>query len=124
MEIYRDRLILYGCGDFLNDYEGIKGHEEYRDDLAVMYFADIDPSKGDLAGLEMVPLQIRRFSLARPSADDASWLARALDNESRKFGCEVLSGSDGRLRLRVIGTGAPEPVGLRPLSGRSRRRGS
>jgi len=26
IEIYRNRLILYGCGDFLNDYEGIKGY--------------------------------------------------------------------------------------------------
>jgi poly-gamma-glutamate capsule biosynthesis protein CapA/YwtB (metallophosphatase superfamily) len=30
IEGYRDRLILYGCGDFLNDYEGIKGYEEFR----------------------------------------------------------------------------------------------
>nr|WP_298377384.1 CapA family protein [uncultured Bradyrhizobium sp.] len=36
IEIYRDRLILYGCGDFLNDYEGIRGYERYRDDLVLM----------------------------------------------------------------------------------------
>ena len=30
IEVYRDRLILYGCGDFLNDYEGIKGYEELK----------------------------------------------------------------------------------------------
>src|SRR5262249_7836262 len=35
IEIYRNRLILYGCGDFLNDYEGIRGYERYRDDLAL-----------------------------------------------------------------------------------------
>lgn len=23
IEVYRDKLILYGCGDFINDYEGI-----------------------------------------------------------------------------------------------------
>ena len=33
LEIYKGRLILYGCGDFLNDYEGISGEEEYRSDL-------------------------------------------------------------------------------------------
>jgi poly-gamma-glutamate capsule biosynthesis protein CapA/YwtB (metallophosphatase superfamily) len=27
IEICRDRLILYGCGDFLNDYGGIRGYE-------------------------------------------------------------------------------------------------
>lgn len=43
IEIYKNRLILYGCGGFLNDYEGILGHEDFRGDLAVMYFADFDP---------------------------------------------------------------------------------
>ncbi|MGH1571072.1 CapA family protein [Methylobacterium sp. P31] len=38
IEVYRGKLILYGCGDFLNDYEGIVGHEEFRGDLTLMYF--------------------------------------------------------------------------------------
>src|SRR5439155_18655835 len=42
IEVYRDRPILYGCGDLLNDYEGIRGHEEYRDDLALLYFVELD----------------------------------------------------------------------------------
>src|SRR5581483_9103789 len=28
LEIYRGRLILYGCGDFITDYEGIEGYEQ------------------------------------------------------------------------------------------------
>ena len=28
-EVYRDKLILYGCGDFLNDYEGIGGYQPF-----------------------------------------------------------------------------------------------
>ncbi|MGZ3559670.1 MAG: CapA family protein, partial [Thermodesulfobacteriota bacterium] len=51
IEVYRDRLILYGCGDFLNDYEGIGGNEYYRADLGLMYFASIDPSTGRLIQL-------------------------------------------------------------------------
>ena len=46
------RLILYGCGDFLNDYEGIRGYEDFRSDLALMYFADIEPATGNLAALD------------------------------------------------------------------------
>ena len=30
---------LMPAGDFINDYEGIHGHEQYRGDLALMYFA-------------------------------------------------------------------------------------
>ena len=29
IEVYRGKLILYGCGDFLNDYEGISGYGEF-----------------------------------------------------------------------------------------------
>jgi len=36
IEVHRERLILYGCGDFLNDYEGIRGYERYRGDLTLM----------------------------------------------------------------------------------------
>lgn len=72
IEVYRNRPILYGCGDFLNDYEGIEGYEEYRGDLVAMYFAELEPS-GTLAALEMVPLQIRNFRLVRPSEEDIRW---------------------------------------------------
>ncbi|WP_249150945.1 CapA family protein [Bradyrhizobium japonicum] len=59
IEVYRDRLILYGCGDFLNDYEGIRGYERYRDDLVLMYFADLDLSNGDLHALKLFPCGLR-----------------------------------------------------------------
>ncbi len=88
IEVYRDRLILYGCGDFLNDYEGIRGYEQFRGDLVLMYFADIAPA-GTLAALESVPLQIRNFQLVRPSEDDIGWMRRTLDRECRRFGVAV-----------------------------------
>ena len=44
--LYRDKLILYGCGDFLSDYEGIRGHEQYRGDLPLMYFPYLEAATG------------------------------------------------------------------------------
>jgi poly-gamma-glutamate capsule biosynthesis protein CapA/YwtB (metallophosphatase superfamily) len=99
IEVYRGRLILYGCGDFLNDYEGISGYEKYRDDLVLMYFADIDPA-GTLAALEIVPLQIRKFQLVYPSKDDICWMQHTLDRESRIFDASVEMRSEGHLALR------------------------
>ncbi|MFD2270191.1 CapA family protein [Undibacterium arcticum] len=46
IEVYHGRPILYGCGDFLNDYEGIGGYEAYRSDLALMYFPTLDAATG------------------------------------------------------------------------------
>lgn len=99
IEVYRDRLILYGCGDFLNDYEGISGYEAYRDDLAVMYFADIDAASRNLAGLDLVPLQIRHFRLNHPSDADVAWIGHTLDRESRPFGVRIERVGESRLSL-------------------------
>jgi poly-gamma-glutamate capsule biosynthesis protein CapA/YwtB (metallophosphatase superfamily) len=98
IEVYRDRLILYGCGDFLNDYEGIGGYEEFRGDLVLMYFADLEPT-GSLATVDVIPLQIRRFHLVRPSDQDVARMQQTLDRESRPFGVSVTAGSGGRLSL-------------------------
>jgi len=96
IEVHRERLILYGCGDFLNDYEGIKGYEEYRGDLVLMIFADVE-SGGRLAALEIVPLQIRNFHLVRPSGEDVRWMQQTLDRQSRKFASAIALNSDGGL---------------------------
>jgi poly-gamma-glutamate capsule biosynthesis protein CapA/YwtB (metallophosphatase superfamily) len=99
IEVYRNRLVLYGCGDFLNDYEGIGGYEAYRGDLPVMYFADIDTTDRNLVALDIVPLQIRQFRLVRPGDRDIDWIAQTLDRECRQFGARVKRVSDERLSL-------------------------
>ena len=74
IEVHRGKLILYGCGDFLNDYEGIRGHERFRADLTLMYFPALDPRSGDLRELRLVPMRIHRFRLERAASQDAAWL--------------------------------------------------
>ncbi len=89
VEVYHNRLILYGCGDFLNDYEGIRGYERYRDDLALMYFADLELGNRILQALKIVPLHIKRFRLSRASSRDVTFVQQTLDRESRQFGTRV-----------------------------------
>ena len=78
---YPHKPILYGCGDFLNDYEGISGHAEFRDDLVLMYFISMDQSSGSLVGMRMTPLQIKNFKLNRASSADVLWLKDTLNRE-------------------------------------------
>jgi poly-gamma-glutamate synthesis protein (capsule biosynthesis protein) len=99
IEVYRQRLILYGCGDFLTDYEGIHGHEEFRGDLGLMCFASIDPSTGKLAGLQMTPTQMHRMQIRRAAAADARWLADVLNREGEIFNTRVEMNVVGRLTL-------------------------
>ncbi len=99
IEIYRDRPIIYGCGDFLNDYEGIGGHEMYRGDLPLMYLLDVDAASGRLARFEMMPMRIRHFRLQRASPAEARWLRDTLHREGQGLGTRVVPGADNSLRL-------------------------
>lgn len=98
MEIYRDRLILFGAGDFVNDYEGIGGREQFRGDLTLMYFPELDAA-GRLLRLRMTPMRIRRFRLGHPPPEDVRWVAERMDRECRKLGARVVLDADGRLEL-------------------------
>jgi poly-gamma-glutamate capsule biosynthesis protein CapA/YwtB (metallophosphatase superfamily) len=100
IEVYKDKLILYGCGDFLNDYEGISGYEEFRADLSLMYFATVDPSTGKLLGLQMTPTQIKRFKVNLASNVDTLWLKDTLNKEGTTFGTKVKVIGDNRLTLQ------------------------
>ena len=100
IEVYRGRPIIYGCGDLVNDYEGIGGREEYRAELSLMYFVCIDTGSGELTRLQMIPMRMRRFRLNRASAGEAEWMAATLDRESRRFGSRVELEPDGALGLK------------------------
>ena len=100
IEVYRERPILYGCGDFLNDYEGISGHEEFKSDRVLAYFARMDPKTGTMVDLSLIPFQIRRFSLRRGSRADAEWLGDTLTREGRSVGTSVEVSEDDSLLVR------------------------
>ncbi|MFC0551624.1 CapA family protein [Planotetraspora thailandica] len=89
IEVYRDKLILYGCGDFIDDYEGIAGYEEYRDDLRLMYFASLQPRSGNLTDLRIVPMQARQMRLRHAVPADRAWLRGVVDRVSRSFGTRI-----------------------------------
>jgi poly-gamma-glutamate synthesis protein (capsule biosynthesis protein) len=99
VELFRGRLIIHGCGDLLNDYEGIGGHEDFRPDLVLAWFADLDPDTGRLAALEMAPFRIAAFRLQAASEDERAWLAARMDRECRRLGARVARAPGGGLRL-------------------------
>lgn len=100
MEVYQERLILYGCGDFINDYEGIEGHEFFRPELSLMYFPVLDPETGRLQSLTMVPMEIRRFQLHRATEEQSRWLADRLTDKSASLGTSVVRVENGFFELK------------------------
>jgi poly-gamma-glutamate synthesis protein (capsule biosynthesis protein) len=85
VEIYGGKLILYGCGDFITDYEGISGYEEYRPDLSLMYLPCVSPVTGQLQSCKIVPYKMNRFQLKHVASDDVQWIQRTLNRESKKY---------------------------------------
>lgn len=101
IEVYNHRLVLYGCGDFINDYEGIQGYDQYRDDLGLMYFPRLLTGTGELVGMEMVPTRLRRFQVHKSAPEEAEWLLNVLNHEGERLGTRFDIAQAGRLRLLV-----------------------
>ena len=82
-ERYRKRLILYGCGDFINDYEGIGGYEEYFPEFATAFFVELD-AEGAVRSVRLYPFRIIRMRLnALASEGDAARFRKLLAAAAR-----------------------------------------
>lgn len=68
---------------------GIRGYEQFRSELVLMYFPTLERASGRLLELAMVPLVICNFRLNRPSAAQAEVIWSILDHECRRFGRAV-----------------------------------
>ncbi len=97
IEVYRGRLILYGAGDLINDYEGIGGYEEFRAELALIYLPNLAKS-GAFESMLLAPMRMARFRLNRATPEETDWLRRLLERESR--GVQFEATDDGLIVVR------------------------
>jgi poly-gamma-glutamate capsule biosynthesis protein CapA/YwtB (metallophosphatase superfamily) len=100
IEVFKERLLLYGCGDFITDYEGISGYEMFRGDLALMYLIELDSRNCELIAVRLVPMQMRRFRLQRASTGDAEWLCNLLNQLGKPFSTGATLEKDNSLILK------------------------
>ncbi len=103
IEVYKERPILYGCGDLLSDYEGITGQEQFRGELGLMYFLSLEPTTGRLQRFEMTPTRLRKLRINRALREEAQWLVNVLNREGRPLGTRAILGEDLRLALQWSG---------------------
>ena len=100
IEVHRGKLILYGCGDFLNDYEGIGGYEVFRPELGCAYLPELDPRDGHLLRLALLPTRIDRFRVNLATPGERLWLLETFNRECRAYGTRCVEQRDGSLELR------------------------
>lgn len=103
IEVHRGKAILYGCGDLINDYEGIGGYESYRPELCLMYFPALAAGSGELLDMTLVPMRMRRFRLQKASAGECAWLRTRMDRECARWAVRVVPAEDGALALQWPG---------------------
>lgn len=101
IEWYRGKIILYGCGDFITDYEGIGGNELFHSWLSPMYFVTLDPVSRQPRSVEIDVMRLRQFRLVGASGDDRRWLRNVLNESGAEFAsfvdgnnCSLVSGPD------------------------------
>jgi poly-gamma-glutamate synthesis protein (capsule biosynthesis protein) len=99
IEVFKSRLILYGCGDFITDYEGISGYEAFRGDLALMHLVELESTIGEVINARLIPMQMRRFRLERTSAADAKWMCNLMSELGGQFGTLARLAEDYSLTL-------------------------
>ena len=90
VEIYKDKLIIYGCGDFVDDYALTP---EYRNDLSAVWRLNVieDNLKLELDKLEIFPTRINAFQAQRLTATEADfiWFQEKLRTLCRELGTTV-----------------------------------
>lgn len=74
MEVYHGKLILYGTGDMINDYEGFEnpGEEKYNR-LGGIFVADFNTATANLEQLRIVPTFMNRLRLERYTPTSKIW---------------------------------------------------
>ena len=82
IETYKGKLIIYGAGDFINDYEGIEGYEEFRGDLVLGYIVEIEKNN-KIKGLTLLPFRIKNFRLNLMNEEEIDWALNVLKRESK-----------------------------------------
>lgn len=86
IEVYHGQPILYGCGDLINDYEGISGYEEFRADLSFLYFMELDVQTKRLIGLRLIPTRMHRFQISSPTQEQSDWLLARYQQQGQLTG--------------------------------------
>ncbi|KAJ3035210.1 hypothetical protein HDV00_004247 [Rhizophlyctis rosea] len=102
VEFYQDGVILYGCGDFIDDYAV---DAEYRNDLGCVWRVVVEPGQGvggrsKVMRVEAVPTVIKGFRVyeAGVGGSDWRWVVEKVRGLSGEFGTKSRV-EDGKIML-------------------------
>ena len=100
LEVYRGRLILYGCGDLINDYEGITAMGRLDPSAVCLYFVQLSRASGEVQQVEIVPMQLRRLQLRHAQAAARRGLQSLFESAGPRWSTHLQAQEDGSWQLR------------------------
>lgn len=113
VEKYHGKLIIYGCGDFVDDYAF---HERYRNDLGAVWRVIVKEGGGDAGGdgrplkldrLEIFPTRVEKFRamLLEKEDEDHDLVKSRIETLSRELDTEVREelGEQGQIIVDLDG---------------------
>jgi poly-gamma-glutamate capsule biosynthesis protein CapA/YwtB (metallophosphatase superfamily) len=109
VEVYKGKLIIYGCGDFVDDYALTPG---YRNDLSAIWQVTVEESVDNtgetsliVKQLKILPTRIERFhaQILDSGDEDFRWVNDTIAKLSREFGTIAYpsSASDSHLSISL-----------------------
>jgi len=86
IEVYKGKPIIYGCGDFVDDYAV---DQEYRNDLSFAYFVEWNSKDKRVEKIELVPTKVECCQVVKAAHEDKKWLLRTLQKLCQPFQTQV-----------------------------------
>ncbi|KAK4507933.1 hypothetical protein PRZ48_001668 [Zasmidium cellare] len=104
VEVYKGKLIIYGCGDFVDDYALVEG---YRNDLSGIWQVHVEERSSGMRAkrLEFYPTKIDRFMARRlePGEDDSRWVRDKVVQLSAELGTKAVNDeAEGRVIVDIV----------------------
>ncbi|KAF2281395.1 putative polyglutamate biosynthesis protein [Westerdykella ornata] len=106
VEVYKQKLIIYGCGDFVDDYAIDK---TYRNDLSAVWRVAVEEKEGGhglkVRELEVLPSRISHFqtNLLQDHDVDYDWVRKTLRKLSEQLGTDIEEkiGKESRMSVKL-----------------------
>jgi len=95
IEVYKGKPIVYGSGDFVDDYAVDK---EYRNDLGFAYFINWNENK-TVQNIELVPTKIECCQVLKAGEQDKKWLFNTLQRLCQPFHTQVALLASGNFNV-------------------------
>lgn len=95
IEIYKERPILYDCGDFIDDYAVDRLH---RNDLSFLFRLEVEREK--ISSIELIPTMVHDFHANTASSSEAEIIMKRMVDRCGWFGTKCII-NKGRISIPI-----------------------